>query len=164
MLQSFAELLTARLHALLRDSFSGTPGTSKTTLVLRNSSPRAFQRYLTQLLTPRGSPFTADPLVRSTATVARAVRSREYRSGRYVANVAMYPQPWKSSGNVERKRFCSRKFYYVSSVRQGFICIKLESTTKRRTAVRPVAARVTSGRAVDSTRARARLEKIKKSA
>ena len=51
----------------------GTPGTSTATLVLRNSSPRAFQRYLTHLLTPRGSPFTSYPLVRSTLTVERAV-------------------------------------------------------------------------------------------
>ena len=58
-----AELLTERLHALPKENFSGTPGTSIATLVLRNSSPRAFQRYLTHLLTPRGSQFTVSWLV-----------------------------------------------------------------------------------------------------
>ena len=42
---------------------SGTPVTSMATLLLRNSSPRAFQRYLTHLLTPRGSQFTVSWLV-----------------------------------------------------------------------------------------------------
>ena len=31
--------------------------------ILRESSPRAFQRYLVYLLAPRGRPFTPDPLV-----------------------------------------------------------------------------------------------------
>ena len=42
----------SRLSA--KHSFSGTPVTSIATLLLRNSSPRAFQRYPTHLLTPTG--------------------------------------------------------------------------------------------------------------
>ena len=44
----------------------------RSTLRLRNSSPRAFQPYLTHLLPPRGCPFTSVGPARSTLTAAGA--------------------------------------------------------------------------------------------
>ena len=62
----------ASVKALLKHSSFGAPTTSNETLRLRNSSPRAFQRHLTRLLTPWGCPFTSGGPVRSTLTMAGA--------------------------------------------------------------------------------------------